>query len=386
MFTRHPVSGADEIVIEASWGLGEAIVEGLVIPDHFRLAKDGTLREKTAGTKDVFMKALPGGGVEETPIDDEERVSAFASTMRSSPRSRALACSARSISARDATSNGRSRKACPLSPAVPLDHGGRPGLTLRLIGLGLSAMLVPLGSTMIAVALPAIGRNSIAPRASSRCGSVNSYLLVNIVALGPGGEIADRWGYRNALGLGQVLFGAGCLLPILWPSFATLVASRVLMALGGALMVPTVMAAFRIAVPAEQLPRVFGYFGALMTFAAAVGPSLGGLLVHHFRSGGSIFLVNPAAAAGLGFLLGDLLPRLVRRKAESGQRRGLRRIRSANLALFRSGRSRRAARSWRCLNLGMYTLLFELPFLLQALYQSGPERFGAVHDRHSWRA
>jgi len=77
MFTRHPVSGADEIVIEASWGLGEAIVEGLVIPDHFRLAKDGTLREKTAGTKDVFMKALPGGGVEETPIDDEERVSGF---------------------------------------------------------------------------------------------------------------------------------------------------------------------------------------------------------------------------------------------------------------------------------------------------------------------
>lgn len=77
MFTRHPVSGADEIVIEASWGLGEAIVEGLVIPDRFRLAKDGTLREKTAGTKDVFMKALPGGGVEETPIDDEARISGF---------------------------------------------------------------------------------------------------------------------------------------------------------------------------------------------------------------------------------------------------------------------------------------------------------------------
>jgi len=77
MFTRHPVTGADEIVIEASWGLGEAIVEGLVIPDHFRLAKDGTLREKTAGTKDVFMKALPNGGVEETYIQDEMRVSGF---------------------------------------------------------------------------------------------------------------------------------------------------------------------------------------------------------------------------------------------------------------------------------------------------------------------
>jgi pyruvate,water dikinase len=77
MFTRHPVTGADEIVIEASWGLGEAIVEGLVIPDYFRLSKSGTLLEQTAGTKDVFMKALPQGGVEETPIEDEERISGF---------------------------------------------------------------------------------------------------------------------------------------------------------------------------------------------------------------------------------------------------------------------------------------------------------------------
>ena len=77
MFTRHPVTGADEIVIEASWGLGEAIVEGLVIPDHFRFRKDGTLTEKRAGTKDIFIRALPGGGVEETAIDDPEKISGF---------------------------------------------------------------------------------------------------------------------------------------------------------------------------------------------------------------------------------------------------------------------------------------------------------------------
>jgi pyruvate,water dikinase len=77
MFTRHPVTGADEIVIEASWGLGEAIVEGLVIPDHFRFGKDGTLTERRAGTKDVFIRALPGGGVEETAIDDEEKIRGF---------------------------------------------------------------------------------------------------------------------------------------------------------------------------------------------------------------------------------------------------------------------------------------------------------------------
>ncbi|MEO8104065.1 MAG: PEP/pyruvate-binding domain-containing protein [Betaproteobacteria bacterium] len=77
MFTRHPVTGADEIVIEASWGLGEAIVEGLVIPDHFRFSKDGALKEKRAGTKDIFIKALPGGGVEESAIDDPVKINGF---------------------------------------------------------------------------------------------------------------------------------------------------------------------------------------------------------------------------------------------------------------------------------------------------------------------
>ena len=77
MFTRHPVSGADEIHIEASWGLGEAIVEGLVVPDRFHFSKDGKLLAKTAGTKDVFIRAIPGGGIEESPIDDPERIHGF---------------------------------------------------------------------------------------------------------------------------------------------------------------------------------------------------------------------------------------------------------------------------------------------------------------------
>ena len=77
MFTRHPVSGADEILIEASWGLGEAIVEGLVVPDRFHFSKEGALIAKTPGTKDVFIKAVPGGGIEESPIEDPEKIHGF---------------------------------------------------------------------------------------------------------------------------------------------------------------------------------------------------------------------------------------------------------------------------------------------------------------------
>ena len=45
MFTEHPVTGADERLIEASWGLGEAVVAGLVVPDQFRV--DGDAGEVT---------------------------------------------------------------------------------------------------------------------------------------------------------------------------------------------------------------------------------------------------------------------------------------------------------------------------------------------------
>src|SRR6266516_3229783 len=68
MFTRNPVSGADERVIEASWGLGEAVVAGRVIPDHFRVKRDGEVLERTPGVKQVAIRTLPKGGTVEEAI------------------------------------------------------------------------------------------------------------------------------------------------------------------------------------------------------------------------------------------------------------------------------------------------------------------------------
>jgi pyruvate,water dikinase len=71
MFTQHPISGADERVIEASWGLGKAVVAGLVIPDHYRVARSGEVLERKPGRKRVAIRTLPGGGsVEEEVIGE----------------------------------------------------------------------------------------------------------------------------------------------------------------------------------------------------------------------------------------------------------------------------------------------------------------------------
>ncbi len=68
MFTEHPVSGADERLIEASWGLGEAVVAGLVVPDHFRLDRSGQVLERRAGRKRIAIRSLPNGGTFEQQV------------------------------------------------------------------------------------------------------------------------------------------------------------------------------------------------------------------------------------------------------------------------------------------------------------------------------
>jgi MFS family permease len=182
-------------------------------------------------------------------------------------------------------------------------------------GLLLSTALVPLGSTMIAVALPAIGRDLRADPASLTQWLVNSYLLVGIVLQSPAGKLADRWGVHRALALGQALFALGALLGFAGGSLALLVAARVLMAAGGALLVPATVAVLRRATAPERRARTFGAFGASMGLAAALGPLVGGVLVEAF-GWRAIFLANVpilAAAAPLVRGVADAPPAAGRR-------------------------------------------------------------------------
>lgn len=71
MFTCNPLTGADERVVEASWGLGEAVVAGLVIPDHFRVDRGGKVLERVPGRKQVAIRPLPHGGTAEEPVSGE---------------------------------------------------------------------------------------------------------------------------------------------------------------------------------------------------------------------------------------------------------------------------------------------------------------------------
>jgi pyruvate,water dikinase len=71
MFTKNPVNGADERVIEASWGLGEAVVAGLVVPDNYALDGEGRVLRRTAGEKDLALRSDPEGGTLEEPVAED---------------------------------------------------------------------------------------------------------------------------------------------------------------------------------------------------------------------------------------------------------------------------------------------------------------------------
>jgi pyruvate, water dikinase len=69
LFSRHPVSGEDNLVVEAAWGLGEVVVQGLVEPDHIVVSRDGRVLEERVGHKDVRIGLA---GEEAVPEPDRD--------------------------------------------------------------------------------------------------------------------------------------------------------------------------------------------------------------------------------------------------------------------------------------------------------------------------
>lgn len=63
LFTTDPIrSRNDQMVIEAAFGLGEALVSGLITPDHYVARRDGRLKKAQVGRQDRMIVLGPDGG------------------------------------------------------------------------------------------------------------------------------------------------------------------------------------------------------------------------------------------------------------------------------------------------------------------------------------
>lgn len=72
LFTKNPAGKTDDILINASYGLGEAVVSGIVSPDEYIIGRDGKIKNTVIGSKEVKIVYGETGTVS-IPVGEDER-------------------------------------------------------------------------------------------------------------------------------------------------------------------------------------------------------------------------------------------------------------------------------------------------------------------------
>ena len=188
----------------------------------------------------------------------------------------------------------------------------------------LGALLNPVNSSMLAVALVPIGIAFGAPP-SETVWLVTGLYLATAVGQPVVGRLVDRYGPRGPYLLGAALVGLAGILGAVAPNLGTLVLARVLIGIGTCAGYPAAMYLIRREADRTGIPSPSGILAALAVstqVTAVIGPTLGGFLIG-FGGWRTIFLVNvPLALASL--VLGwRRLPRIPTVQPAPGEPTGL---------------------------------------------------------------
>jgi len=151
--------------------------------------------------------------------------------------------------------------------------------------------LAMLDSTVTNLAVPNLQHAFPAAAVSTLSWVISAYAVMFAALLAPAGRLADVLGRRRLFVLGVSLFTLSSLLCALAPSLIMLIVARALQGAGGACMIPASLAILLLDGPADKRSHSIGIWSATSAFAAAVGPTIGGLLVEEF-SWRSVFVIN----------------------------------------------------------------------------------------------
>ncbi|WP_084242302.1 DHA2 family efflux MFS transporter permease subunit [Planomicrobium okeanokoites] len=156
------------------------------------------------------------------------------------------------------------------------------------------AFVAIFNQTLLNIALPEIMAD-FGIKAATAQWLVTGYMLVNGILIPASAYFIQRFSNRSIFIVAMSLFSLGTLIAALAPTFAFLLAGRLLQASGAALMMPLLMNVMLAAFPVEKRGTAMGYFGLVMVVAPAIGPTLSGYIVQNYDWRVLFFIVLPVA-------------------------------------------------------------------------------------------
>ncbi|MDZ7882162.1 MAG: DHA2 family efflux MFS transporter permease subunit [Mycobacterium sp.] len=155
----------------------------------------------------------------------------------------------------------------------------------------LSLLIVSMDATIVNVAIPSI-RADLGATASQLQWVIDVYTLVLASLLMLSGAMGDRFGRRRVFQAGLLIFAIGSLLCSLAPGIDALIAARFLQAIGGSMLNPVALSIIsQVFTGPVERARAIGIWGAVVGISMALGPTVGGLLIH-LISWRAVFWIN----------------------------------------------------------------------------------------------
>lgn len=150
-----------------------------------------------------------------------------------------------------------------------------PRRWLSLGALSLAAAAVWLAASDLAVALPTISK-ALGGSMSTLQWAVTGFSLATGAFVATGGRLADVFGRRSFLELGLAIFAASSVVCAIAPQPGLLIAGRVLMGVGAALILPATLAIIPIEFSGREQITAFSVWMAVAGAGQALGPVVGG--------------------------------------------------------------------------------------------------------------
>src|SRR5207344_1331769 len=186
----------------------------------------------------------------------------------------------------------------PIAPPPPLTQDE---VRTILVSLMLTMFLAALDQTIVATALPTIGRQF--QDVSSLSWVITAYLLASTAVAPVFGTLSDIYGRRAMIIAALSLFIAGSILCAVAPNMPVLILARGLQGLGGGGIMPIIQTVISDVVTPRERGQYQAYFSAVWVTAGIGGPILGGVFAEHLHWS-MIFWINvPLGVVALALLL-----------------------------------------------------------------------------------